>query len=81
MREGPLQFSVPECQGYKSCFSSPPSCWLEDPQCIFISWKRDPETGSMFTFEVSGNIAVENGWVGFGFSQDEFMGQLRVTTE
>jgi hypothetical protein len=76
MREGPLQFSVPECQGYKSCFSSPPSCWLEDPHCIFISWRRDPETGSMFTFEVSGNIEVENGWVGFGFSQDEFMGQL-----
>ena len=51
MREGPLQFSVPECQGFKSCFSSPPSCWLEDPQCIFVSWKRDPATGSIFTFE------------------------------
>ena len=46
---------------------------------MFVSWKRDAETGSIFTFEVSGNIGVENGWVGFGFSLDEQMGQANGT--
>jgi hypothetical protein len=51
MSEGPLLISVPECEGRKSCFRSPPDCWLEDPGCMFVSWQRDSETGQIYTFE------------------------------
>ena len=51
MSEGPLMFSVPDCEGRKSCFRAPPDCWLEDPGCMFVSWQRDRETGQVYTFE------------------------------
>uniref|UniRef100_K7G745 Putative ferric-chelate reductase 1 n=1 Tax=Pelodiscus sinensis TaxID=13735 RepID=K7G745_PELSI len=57
------------CGTQKFCFSSPPGCNLNDPNCYFMS--SEAQGGDAFKFEMSG---LSDGYVAIGFSDDTEMG-------
>ncbi|XP_072854096.2 putative ferric-chelate reductase 1 [Pogona vitticeps] len=57
------------CGTWKFCFSNPPGCSPQDPNCYFMS--STALEGSGFKFEMSGLSA---GYVAIGFSDDTIMG-------
>nr|XP_025038751.1 putative ferric-chelate reductase 1 isoform X2 [Pelodiscus sinensis] len=62
------------CGTQKFCFSSPPGCNLNDPNCYFMS--SEAQGGDAFKFEMSG---LSDGYVAIGFSDDTEMGDVQIT--